>query len=61
MHKKVNYEVVDYEKDYKELKKDGDSILDRVFKESIDDEGKNWRESFNSRLSSSYDPKEGGE
>lgn len=46
----------DYEKMSKEEKIEVDSIINRVLSESIDEEGKNWKESFNNRLSSSYDP-----
>ena len=48
--------VVDYEKEYKELEIDGNQILTKVLSESIDEEGKNWKESFKRRLNSSYDP-----
>ena len=48
--------VVDYEKEYKELENDGNQILTKVLSESIDEEGKNWKESFKRRLNSSFDP-----
>lgn len=46
----------DYEKLSQEEKIEVNSIIDKVLSESIDEEGKNWKESFNNRLSSSYDP-----
>ena len=46
----------DYEKLSQEEKIEVNSIIDKVLSESIDEEGKNWKASFESRLSSSYDP-----
>ncbi len=46
----------DYEKLSQEEKIEVNSIIDKVLSESIDEEGKNWKSSFESRLSSSYDP-----
>lgn len=48
--------VFDYEKAAREEKIEVDSILTKVLSESVDEEGKNWKESFNNRLKYTYDP-----
>ena len=48
--------LMDYDKLSKEEKIEVDSILTKVLNESIDEEGKDWKNKFNERLTSSYDP-----